>query len=940
MRLTDLFVRRPVLAIVVSTFILLLGARAAINLPIREFPETVSAHLEVETDDYGADPASVAGFITAPMERALSGVDGIDTLKSTSATGSSQIEANLRLNYDPYKTLAELQTQVSAVSNELPPGSQVPRITLHTAGNSPTLIMGFSSTVLAPHEVTDYLKRVVVPEIQSIDGVQGVDVWGAQPIALRAWLDPMRMAARGLTASDVAQALTANNVLTGAGTTNGQMTQTILGVNTSLHSAREFHDLVIRHKNGTVTRLGDVADVKIGSDDYSASVSDDGKPGIFLAIDVVPTRNVLEVIDRVNARFRGIAADLPQGLSGHIEYDATVAVRESIREVAKTLIESLIIVTLVVFLFLRSARASIIPVVTIPLSLIGTFGMLYLFGFSINILTLLALVLSTGLVVDDAIIVVENVAREIADGRSPLDASLRSARQLTSPIIAMTVVLVAVYVPVALRSGLTGALFSEFALTLVGSVTVSAVLALALSPMMCRYLLRAGGKAHSQTPLYGRLYAPALRASLSAWPVTLGVGAAVLIATIVFYRGAAQELAPQEDQGFMVVQGSAPSNATVDYLDLFTGQINKIFSALPEKQVTWQWNQSGQIQGGVVLTPWSQRSRSTDAVQADLQAQLGSVSGLNMALFQPPSLPGSFGLPVEYVIKTTKPVAELDQISQDFQAEAMKTGLFAFGDRDLKIDQPQATIVIDREKAAALDLDMTQISNTLNALLSGGYVNYFSINDRSYKVIPQVGRRDRLNAEQILDYAIATTKGVTIPLRAVAHIETRTVPQQIVHFQQLNATTFSAVPLPGVTQGEALAALNAVAARILPPGYSTDTSGPLRQYVQESSGFLATFGFALVVIYLALAALFSSFRDPLIILVSVPMSMAGALVFIYFGVGGSTLNIYTQVGLVTLMGLISKHGILMVEVANECQALGHTKREAITHAAMLRLRPI
>jgi len=940
MRFTDHFIRRPVLAIVVSVFILLLGTQAAFKLPVREFPRTVSARLVVDTTYYGADPAVIAGFITAPLERAISAIDGIDFMTSTSTTGSSEIIAHLRLNHNPYNALSELQAQVSSVSNALPAGSQVPQIFVHSSDNDTTLILSFISHVMSPGQITDYLKRIVVPQLQSVNGVQTVQIWGSQQLSLRAWLNPTAMAARGLNAQDVATAMTANNFVTGAGITNGQMVQTILGVNSDMHTAQEFKNLVIRNQNGAITRLSDVARVELGADDYSTTVTDNGSPGIFLAVEAVPTANLLDVISRVNKRFTSIQAALPNGLDGHIQYDATVDVRDSIREVTKTLLESLLIVTLVVFFFLRSARASVIPVITIPLSLIGTFGMLYLFGFSINLLTLLALVLSTGLVVDDAIIVVENVAREIATGRTALEASLRSARQLTSPIIAMTVVLIAVYIPVAMRSGLTGALFSEFALTLVGSVTVSAVLALTLSPMMCRYLLAKSMPHATEPPIYQRIYAPMLRGSLRIYPVMLALGAAILLATAFFYQGAKQELAPQEDQGFMVMQGSAPSTATVDYVNLYSPQLAKIFATVPERRAVWQWDQPGSMQGGMVLKRFSERKRSTSEVQADVQMKMASVAGLNVALFQPPSLPGAYGMPVEYVLKTTKSFTDLDAISVEFEDRAMKTGEFAFVDRDLKIDQPQAKIVIDRDKVAALGLDMTRVGNVLNTMLSGGYLNYFSMDGQSYKVIPQVDRKYRLNPEQLLSYTIADLNGIPIPLRSVAHIETHVVPEQISHFQQMNSATISAVPLPGVTESEAKATMDTIAAQVLPPGYATDTSGPLRQYVQESSGFLATFGLALVVVYLSLSALFSSFRDPLIILVSVPMSMAGALGFIYLGIGGASLNIYTQVGLVTLMGLISKHGILMVEVANEQQALGQSKVAAIEHAAMIRLRPI
>jgi multidrug efflux pump len=944
MRLTDIFILRPVLAVVISIFILLLGIRAEQNLPVRKFPKTVHALIEVDTTYYGADASVVAGFITTPLENAIAQIDGIDYLTSTSQSGASSVTAHLRLNQDPDRALTEIQTQISSVHDQLPRESQTPTVRLMSSGQGGTMILAFHSKLMTPAQITDYLTRVVQPQIQATPGVQLAQVWGAENFALRAWLDPNKLAAHGVTAADVSAAMQANNFTSGAGATAGQMTQMPLGITTGLHSLPEFRDLVIKQTNGAILRLGDLAKVELGSDTYQQSVLFDGIPSIFIDVETVPTANVLDVVSAVRHKYEALKADLPQGLDADIGYDVTQNVIQSIQEVVKTLLESLAIVALVVFAFLRSARASLIPVITIPLSLIGTFALMWIFGFSINLLTLLALVLATGLVVDDAIIVVENVSRELSEGSTALEAALRSARTLAGPIVAMTVVLIAVYVPIALRTGLTGALFVEFALTLAGSVTVSAVLALTLSPMMCRFLLRAPTRAADTTrrlPAMQRLYRPILRTALTLRYAVVAIGIAVLAGSYFLYAGSTSELAPQEDGGFINMGGSVSPTASIDLLRIYDKQVRDIETSTPEVDSTYQFDQPGQSGGGIVLKDYAHRHRTTAQVAAALQEKFSTIAGENLAVFQDSPLPGSFGtLPIAYVIKTTRPFSELNQVSARFLAEVQKSGLFVYSDVDLKIDLPQSNVVIDRNKVAALGLDMASIGNTLNTLLSGGYVNYFDLAGRSYKVIPEVTRSARLNADQLASYTIATLNGAPVPLSAVAHIETITTPETISHFQQMNAATISGVAAPGVSQGDAMAALDAIAARVLPPDYATDTAGPLRQFVQESSGFAATFGFAVVVIYLSLAALFGSFRDPLIILVSVPMSLAGALLFIYFGVHGASLNIYSEVGLVTLMGLISKHGILMVEVANEQQALGRTKREAIEHAALLRLRPI
>ena len=944
MRPTDLFIRRPVLAIVVSVFILLFGLRAATELAVRDYPKTVSANIQVQTTYYGADADVMAGFVTTPLENAIAQASGIDYMTSSSSTGNSQITANLKLNYDPYKAMTEIQSLVNSVSNQLPSAAQAPQVSMQSGEGNGSFILGFSSATMTPEQITDYLVRVVQPQLESVDGVRTAQIEGQQNYAMRIWIDPAKLAAFGLTATDVQNALTANDFITGAGTTAGEMTEVTLGVSSGLHSESEFRNLVVKQMNNGIVRLGDVAKVELGSDNYQQTLLESGTPAIFIDVEVVPDANAIDVISRARAKFAAITASLPPGLDARIVLDATQPVRNAIVEVSKTLLESLLIVTLVVFAFLRTVRASLIPVVTIPLSLIGAFGMMWLFGFSINMLTLLSLVLATGLVVDDAIIVAENVSREIAEGATPLEASLRSARQLAWPIVAMTVVLIAVYVPIALRTGLTGALFTEFAMTLVGAVTVSAILALTLSPVMCRYLLkpRTTNSVRSAGDGGGlsRFYRPLLRTALRLRYFTAALGFVVLIASVVFYHGAKSELAPQEDDGIINEQATVPATSSVDLLGLYDPQIESLYRAVKGRVADWQYDQPGQSSGGIVVDGADQRSQSTSQIENDLQQKATAIAGENVGFYLDPSLPGAQGLPVQYVLKTTESFSSLDVISQEFERRMNATGLFGFADRDLKIDLPESDVVLDRDKVAALGLDVSKVGSVLNSLLSGGYVNYFSRDGRSYKVIPEVIRTERLNPDQLANYTVANVNGVAVPLSSVAHLENRVGPEQLSHFQQMNSATMMAVPMPGVSEAQALAALDKIAKQILPNGYATDTSGQLRQYVQESSGFVATFGFALIVVYLALAALFGSFRDPLIVLVSVPMSLAGALLFIFLGVHGASLNIYTEVGLVTLMGLISKHGILMVEVANEQQASGRSKLEAIEHAAILRLRPI
>lgn len=952
MKFTDIFIRRPVLATVVSLLLLVLGLRSVQLLPVLQFPRTQNAVVTVTTTYTGADPALVAGFITAPLENSIAQANGIDYMTSSSRQSVSTITANLRLNYDPDKALTEINTKVNAVLNQLPQGSQQPVLSVKIGQTIDAMYIGFSSDVLPANKITDYLVRVVQPQLQTVEGVQTAEILGQKLFALRAWLDPRKLAAYGLTATDVQQALASNDFLSAVGSTKGQMVQVNLTASTSLHSLDEFKRLTVKQKDGAIVRLEDVATVTLGAEDYESAVGFDGKQAVYVGIQVAPAANLLEVIKRVRDRFPSIQAQLPQGLDGSIVYDSTKFVNSSIVEVVKTLGEALLIVTLVVFAFLGSLRSVIIPTVAIPLSLIGTFTVMLIFGFSINLLTLLALVLAIGLVVDDAIIVVENVNRHLEAGMQPMPAAVLAARELGSPIIAMTVVLIAVYVPIGFLGGLTGALFTEFAFSLVGAVTVSAIVALTLSPMMCSRMLRAHDPAERgwQARLVAALdrgfdalhkrYERLLHRTLDYVPVT-GVFALIVLASIYFlYAGAKSELAPQEDQGVIIESSTAAPNATLAQRQLYSREVFKTFVAHPETDHVFQLDVPGLSIAGMVLKPWDERSRTAAQLQPVVQQALNRIAGIKAVAFQPPPLPGARGLPVELAIQTTEPFERLNEVAQKFLQEVQRSGRFIFIDGDLKFDQPQARVVIDRDLAAQLGLSMRDIGGALSAMLGGGYVNYFSFYDRSYKVIPQVRQVDRLNADQLRDYYLRTASGDMVPLSTVAHLETRVVPQALNHFQQQNAATLSGVPFPGVSQGDALAYLQDLATRTLPEGYSIDYSGQSRQFVQESSALVVTFFFALVIIFLALAAQFESFRDPVIILVSVPMSICGALIFISLGVGGASLNIYTEVGLVTLIGLISKHGILIVEFANNLQREGQGKRKAIETAAGIRLRPI
>src|ERR1700733_3373957 len=857
MQFTDIFIRRPVLASVVSLLILVLGLRAYAVLPILQFPRTENALVTVTTIYYGADPDVVAGFITTPLENAIAQANGIDYMTSTSQSGTSTITVYLRLNYDSDKALTEINTKISSVLNQLPTGTLQPTLTVQIGQTIDAMYIGFNSDTLAPNQITDYLLRVVQPRLQAVTGVQTAELLGQKIFSLRAWLDPQKLAAFGLTPTDVSQALAANDYISGIGTTKGQMVQVNLSASTSLHSADEFRNLVVKQANGAVVRLKDIANVVLGSEDYESEVGFDGKQAVYIGIQVAPAANLLDVIAGVHKIFPDIQAQLPHGLNGEIVYDSTEFVNSAITEVIHSLLQALAIVTVVVFLFLGSVRSSIIPTVAIPLSLIGTFIVLLALGYSINLLTLLALVLGIGLVVDDAIIVVENVSRHLEEGMGRIEAAIAAARELGGPIIAMTVVLAAVYVPIGFQSGLTGALFAEFAFALVGAVTVSGVVALTLSPMLCSRLLKPPDA--EGTGWEARL-TRFLHSSLDTLPVTLVFALIVLSSIYFLFSSAKTELAPMEDQGVVITQSISAPNSTLQQRQLYSREVYRIFAAHPETEHVFQLDTPSQSIAGMVFKPWDKRSRTTNELQPALQQELSKVAGLRIAAFQPPPLPGSIGLPIQFVIVTTEPFERLNQIAQQFLQQSLQSGMFIFLDCDLKIDNPQSEVTIDRDKTAQLGLKMSDVGGSLAAMLSGGYVNYFSISGRSYKVIPQVQQRFRLNPRQLLDYYIRTADGSLVPLSTIATVATRTVPESLNHFQQLNSATIQGVAMPGVAQGDALIFLQDLSARLLPQGYSVDYGGLSRQYVQETSGFVTTFGFALIIIFLSLSALFEGFR--------------------------------------------------------------------------------
>ncbi|CDZ78834.1 Efflux pump membrane transporter BepE [Legionella massiliensis] len=952
MPFTDIFIKRPVLATVISLLILVLGLRSINLLPVMQYPFTENAIVTVTTTYTGADPDVIAGFITTPMENSIAQANGIDYMTSTSTPSTSTITVNLLLNYDPLKALSDITTKVNAVLNQLPKNSQQPVITVSVGQTIDSMYIGFYSDELPINKITDYLIRVVQPKLQAVNGVQKAEILGNQTFALRAWLDPAKLAGYGISAAEVGAALANNDFISAAGRTDGQMFIQNLTVSTNLTNVEQFKKMILKAQNGAIIRLEDVAEVDMGAQNYNSTVGFDGRKAVYIGIIVAPSANLLTVISNIKKIFPTIEAELPQGLKANITYDASLFVDSSIHEVVSSLMEAFLIVTGVIFIFLGSIRSVIIPLVAIPLSIIGAFFVMLALGYSINLLTLLALVLAIGLVVDDAIIVVENIQRHIEEGKNRVQASILGTRELAGPIVAITVVLIAVYVPIGFMGGLTGALFTEFAFSLVGAVTVSAIIALTLSPMMCSKFLKTGGEDKGRLMIkvdgfFKRLekrYERVLDRSLNYLPVIAVFAVIILLSNYFLFVTSDSELAPQEDQGIIIAQVTAPANASLDQTKLYSNRVREIFNTFPETDHVFQVDGTGSLNKsiiGMVLKPWDQRKRTSNQLQPLIQQELSNIAGAKIAAFQLPSLPGGgSGLPIQFVITTTENFDNLNEVLANILKRVYASGLFAYIDPDLKIDQLQTKIVLDRDKISQFGLTMQDLGNIFGSALSEGYINYFDYAGRSYQVIPQTKRDTRLNTEQILDYYIKTASGASVPLSTIATLKREIVPESLNHFQQLNSATISAVALPGVSMATALTTMANIAKELLPSGYYIDYAAQSRQLIQEGSSLIVTFFFALIIIFLSLAALFESFRDPLIVLISVPMSICGAMIFVSLGIGEATLNIYSEVGLVTLIGLISKHGILIVEFANELQINGRKKRDAIQQAAAIRLRPI
>ena len=951
MHFTDIFIKRPVLASVISLLILLVGLRSISLLNVRQYPRSDVAVVTVTTVYVGASADLIRGFITTPLEREIASADGIDYLESSSSPSVSTITVHLRLNYDSNAALTQITSKVNRVRNQMPADAQDPVIDVQMTESTAAMYLTFSSDELEANQITDYLYRVVQPKLTAVAGVQSAQILGARVFAMRIWLKPDRLAAFNLNPSQVWRAIAQNNYLSAVGATKGMMVSVNLNLSTDLHTAEEFRQLVVAQQNSAIIRLGDVADVELGAESYEVSVKFGGNPTTAVAINVLPTANALTVINDVRSVFPQIVAELPRGVTAAIPYDATDYIRSAIEEVALTLVEALLIVVVIIYLFLGTMRSVVIPIVAMPLSLVGACFLMLALGFTINLLTLLAMVLAIGLVVDDAIVVVENIHRHIEEGLSPLEASLKGARELGGPVIAMTITLAAVYAPIGFQGGLTGTLFREFAFTLAGSVIVSGVVALTLSPMMCSKLLRhdVGNRqkfAHFLDRQFDKIragYEGFLNATLNYRPVVVVFALIVFASLVPFYQMSKTDLAPDEDQGMIIALGTASPNANIDQLARYSEEVSKIGRTFPDVSQIIQIDGYPASNNSITLLafkPWDERPRTTMQLLPEVTAKLGAVAGMRMLAFLRPPLPGAGGANVQFIVASTDDPIRIAQVAEALVLEAVKSGMFFYADNSLKFDQAQAYLDVDRDKAAMLGISMAQLGADVGSLLGGNYVNFFNVQGRSYRVVPQVERAYRLNPEQLGNFYVRSGTNALVPLSAVASVRYEAQPQALNRFQQLNAATITCVPKPGVTQGQALDFLNAKSRELFPEGYTADYAGQSRQFVQESGAFLVTLGFAVIIIFLVLAAQFESFRDPLIILLSVPLAVSGALAFVCVGFHGLSLNIYTKVGLITLVGLVTKHGILITQFANQLQHEGKSRRAAVQEAAGVRLRPI
>ncbi|MDE1984436.1 MAG: efflux RND transporter permease subunit [Gammaproteobacteria bacterium] len=960
MKFTDIFIRRPVLASAISLVILLLGLRAWLGMTVREYPTVTTTVVTVSTAYPGASPDTVQAFITSPLQQVIASAPGIDYMTGSSAQGLSTITVNMQLNYDPNAAISQIMSKVDQVKNQLPLQSQQPVINETVGGSTALMYLAFSGKDLSQQQVNDYVLRVAQPKIQGVNGVSQAQIVPAgigpsgNAFALRAWLNPVAMAARGITPADVSSALQANNYISSVGSTRNAQQQVTITATTSLNNLAQFQNLVVKNVGNTVIRLQDVADVTLGAENYNSAVFADGVPAVFIGIQPAPDANDLDVSAGVHKVFNELQASLPPGMHAAIVVDGSTYITASIHEVLITILITLIVVVIVIFLFLGSLRSLLLPAVAIPLSIVGAGIIMLALGFTINLLTLLAIVLAIGLVVDDAIIVVENIHRHIDDGMAPIPAALQGARELASPIIVMATTLVAVFVPIGFMGGLTGSLFTEFAFTLVATVVISMIVALTLTPMLSSKVLRhtpSKGLSHLLEKGFTRLreiYDGTLHAVLHFRPLVLLVAACVLISIPLMFVFTKSELAPTEDQGLILVSGTGPATATLGYLDKYAVEIRKILQSFPETAHVFQINgisiTGGAGNNGLVagsnMKDWSQRSRTQMQVMPLVQQKLNQVTGLQAVAFAKPTLPGSAGgLPVQFVLTSTNDYAQINAAADRLIGAAMQSHLFAFLTKDLRYDNPQIVLDVNRNVAANLGITMSDIGNDLSPLLSENYVGLFNMSGRSYEIIPQVPDAARANADALRGYYIRAGSGKLVPLATVVSIRHTVQPEFLPQFQQLNSATIQGTMAPGVPLGQALDYLKNLATSMLPSTYSFDYASQSRQFIQQGSTVIYTFGLSILLVFLLLAGQFESFRDPVIVLAAVPMSVFGALAFLF--AGAATLNIYTEVGLVTLIGLITKQSILIVQFANVIQEEeGFDRRAAVEKASSIRLRPI
>ncbi len=946
---TDYFIRRPVLSLVISTMIVLLGAQAFFDTQVRQYPELETSVISITTAYPGASAELIQGFISTPIQQVVSSTEGIDFVRSSSSNSVSRVEVHMKLGVDADVALTEVSTKVSSIRGELPAESEDPVVAKESAEGFALAYYSFYSESLSDVEITDYLLRTVQPALSTVKGVAEAEILGGKTYSMRIWMDPVRMAAQNVSAADIMAAIGAENYQSAAGQTRGRLVQTDVNAVTDSADPGVFRRFVIRDDGMNKVRLGDVAEIELGAENYDSLVMFDNVPSIYIGINGTTDGNPLTTIQLVNAELAKLEKSFPPGLKTAIAYDSTEFIRASIKEVIVTLLQASIIVIVVIFLSLGSFRSTLIPLVTIPLSIVGVLFYMQLMGYSINLLTLLAMVMAIGLLVDDAILVVENIYRHIGEGQKPLQAALAGAREIAKPVIATTIVLCVVYAPIGLLGGLTGVLFKEFAFTLVGTIIISTIIALTLSPMMCSRVLKptVGNNAYARfiNRRFDRLrsaYERALASSLQTRSVTVVFVAGVVVMLALMFQMINHELAPEEDQGVIFVFSQAPDHSSIDYLNKYTAPYIDIFRRYED-----EYHSSFMANGfggptvsfsGMLLKPWEDRKLSSMQMIPQIQQALDQQPGLQSFAFNPPSLPGASGnTPVEFLLKTQQGYDQLYGTVQQVLERARESGKFWFIKSDFNFSKPEIRVTIDRERAESMGISMREIGQTLGAILAEGYVSRFNLAGRSYKVIPQARRDQRENAEIISQYYVYTETGKPVSLASLVDIQYTSVPRELVQFQQQNAAKIEAVP--GVALGEALQLLRDIADEVAPAGYTYDYQGQSRQLVQEGSVLAVTFGFAIVVVFLVLAAQYESLRDPFIILTTVPLAMFGALVPMFLG--STSMNIYSQVGLITLIGLVSKHGILIVEFANEIQKKESLSPvEAVIKAASIRLRPI